>query len=370
MSPFQNPVAAEVTRLKLKNGYQSLLTSAATVRKKTFIALTLALMTGPLAASLQAQDAAADNPNWFSLGPQFGLNLNVRFKYLGNVHPASPGPATGGGVNRTYDDGFVRVDSSGDTHNQTWNWGYQPGAQVQGSTLTLHSSSAAVNGTLSQNDDPNPGFDLAFGRRLGKVLGGQWGLQAAFDFTTISMHDNQPLTGTGTLISDTYSLGSVTPPAIGYAGSFNGPGPLLGDTPTRTTSPETVLITGQRTLDAQVYALRGGPYYEFFFSKRWSGRLGGGLALAVADTKYSFNETIHFGGGQTVNNAGSSEGASFQAGGYLEGKLLYAMTPRTSLFAGAQYEYLGTFSRNAGNEQAQLDTSSSVYVLFGVQFNF
>jgi hypothetical protein len=46
------------------------------------------------------------------------------------------------------------------------------------------------------------------------------------------------------------------------------------------------------------------------------------------------------------------------------------MTPCTSLFAGAQYENLGTFSHNTGNEQAQLDMSSTVYVLFGVQFSF
>jgi len=79
---------------------------------------------------------------------------------------------------------------------------------------------------------------------------------------------------------------------------------------------------------------------------------------------------ISFGGGQTVNNSGSSTGVDFNAGGYLEGKLLYAMTPAASLFAGVQYESLGTFSHNTGNEQAQLDMSSTLNVLFGVQFNF
>jgi len=338
--------------------------------KKPFFALTLALTSGSLAASLQAQEAASDNPNWFSVGPQFGLNLNARFKYVGNVNPASPGPATGGGAYRTYDDGFLRVDSSGDAGGRTWNWGYQNAGQVQGSTLTMHSSSAAVNGTLDQNDDPQTGFDLTFGRRLGTVLGGQWGWQAAFDFTAISIHDHQPLAGTGTLISDSYSLGNVTPPPAPYSGSFYGPGVLLGDTPTRTTASETVLIAGSRTLDAQVYALRLGPYYEYAFGKHWSGRLGGGLALAVAHTQYSFNETITFGDGQVADHNGSSAGVEFQAGGYLEGKLLYAMTPRTSLFAGAQYECLGAFSRNAGNEQAQLDMNNAVYVRFGVQWNF
>jgi hypothetical protein len=96
----------------------------------------------------------------------------------------------------------------------------------------------------------------------------------------------------------------------------------------------------------------------------------GGLLLAVADTQYTFNETMTFGNGLVANNAGSSLGAELRAGGYLEGKLLYAVTPDTSLFAGAQYENLGTFTRTAGSEQAQLDMGSEVHVVFGVQFSF
>jgi len=348
--------------------------------KKHWLALTFTWMAALFAPGLHADDLFApiqntpepsvDNANWFSFGPQFGLNINARFNHVGNVNPSSPGPATGGGADRTYDDGFVHVDSSGDAGGQTWNWGYQNAKQVQGSTLTLHSASSAMDGTLNENDNSAIGFDLAFGRNLGTVLGGKWGLQAAFDFSTISIRDNNPLAGTGTLTSDSFSLSGVIPPLAPYSGSFNGPGPLLGDTPTRTAASDTVLITGQRTLDAQVYALRLGPYYEFLFGQRWSGRLGGGLALAMTDTRYSFNETVTFGSGLVVNNTGSSSGAEFRAGGYVEGKLLYAVTPSTSLFAGAQYENLGTFSRNAGNEQAQLDMGSSVSVLFGFQWGF
>ena len=345
--------------------------NAIQLMKKSFFALTLALTTGSLVANLRAEDAAADssNPNWFSVGPQFGLNITARFNHLGNVNPAAPGPATGGGLNRTYDDGFVGVDSSGNAGGKTWNWGYQNAGQVQGNSLVMHSSSSAVNGTTDQNGDPQAGFNLAYGRRLGTVLGGQWGLQAAFDFTSISIHDNQSLFGTGTTISDAYSLGGVTAPQAPYTGSFNGPGALLGDSPARTTAQEPVVITGSRTLDAQVYALRAGPYYEFSLGKDWSGRVGGGLVLGLADTKYTYtyNDTVN---GQIVNHSGSSAGVSFNAGGYLEAKLLYQLTSEWNLFAGAQYEYLGTFSRTTGNEQAQLDLSSIVNVLLGVQVKF
>ncbi len=348
--------------------------------RKLFIALTLGLMAGLFAANLRAEDlfapiqktepASSDHSTWFSFGPQFGLNLNARFNNVGNLNSASAGPAPGGGMNRTYVDGYVNVDSSGNAGGQTWNWGYQNASQVQGGTLTMHSVTVTGNATSSQNTDPNPGFDLAFGHHFGTVLGGKWGLQGAFDFTTVSVNDSQPVSGMAIFISDAYSLGAVVPPLAPYSGSYNGPGPLLGDTPTRTMSSTSLLITGQRTLEAQVCAFRAGPYYEFPMGKRWSGRLGGGVVLAVADTQYTFNETVTFGNGMAFKNAGSGSGAELQAGGYLEGKLLYALTADTSLFAGAQYENLGTFSRNAGSEQAQLQMGSAVYVLFGVQFSF
>ena len=338
--------------------------------KKTLRTLTLMVTTGPLAACLHAQEQPEEHANWFSFGPQFGLNLNASFNNVGNVNSGSPGPATGGGVNRNYTDGYVRVDSAGNTGGQTWNWGYQKASQVAGNTLTLHSVTGTGGGSLNQDADPQGGFDFAFGRDFGQVAGGTWGWLGAFDFTKVSIQNNQTLVGSGTLISDAYNLGAVIPPTAPYNGSFNGPGPLLGDTPTRTTTFEALTVTGQRKLDAQVFALRTGPYYEFAFSKRWSGRLSGGLALAVADLDYSFNETVTIATGPTINHTGSTSGAEFQAGGFVEGRLQYAVNPRLSFFAGAQFEYLGTFSKSAGGEQAQLDMSSAVNVLFGVQWRF
>jgi hypothetical protein len=105
-------------------------------------------------------------------------------------------------------------------------------------------------------------------------------------------------------------------------------------------------------------------------SERFSGRVGAGLTLAVADMKYSFDETLNFGGGNTVRNAGSSSGAEFGVGAYLEAKLLFAMTDHTSLYAGTQYEYLGNFSHRAGNESAQLEVNNTLNILLGVQWDF
>lgn len=104
--------------------------------------------------------------------------------------------------------------------------------------------------------------------------------------------------------------------------------------------------------------------------KRWSARLGGGLALGLANLSYTYNENISFSGAASFNRAGSTSGADFHAGAYAEGKLIFSVTAETSVFAGAQYEYLGTFSRNTGGEQAQLDMGAAVFVLFGLQWSF
>ena len=71
-----------------------------------------------------------------------------------------------------------------------------------------------------------------------------------------------------------------------------------------------------------------------------------------------------------VSRAGSSSGADVLVGGYLDAKLLCALTRHASIFAGAQYENLGTTSRSTAGEQAQLNLEGTVNVLFGVQFSF
>lgn len=335
--------------------------------KKILCVLTPTLATALCSGSGQFQNVPADGGNWISFGPQFGLNLSTSFQHFGN---SAAGPATGGGLNRTYDDGFVRLDSSGNGGGLTWNWGYQNASQVSGSTLTMHSEASAARNFSGQNDDPHGGIDLAFGHRFGEAPGGEWGWQGAFDYTFVSVHNNSSLAGAATLISDAYDLGVVIAPTAPYSGSFNGPGPLLGDSPTRTTTLDTLLITGQRALDANVYAFRTGPYYEFHFGKHWSGRLGGGLALGVADMDFSYSETRTFASGPVLNQTGSGSELAVQAGGYLEAKVLYALNDRMSLFGGAQWEYLGTFSQTAGRTQAQLDMSSAVNVVCGVQWKF
>ena len=103
---------------------------------------------------------------------------------------ADPGPASGGGFNRTYDDGYVLVRIGGNFGGFTWYWGYDRAEQVVGDTLQFHVTTTTSN-----------------------VL---------------------------TVLTDTYQLGGVIPPPPPYAGTEFGPGPQIEDAPVRTITSFTV----------------------------------------------------------------------------------------------------------------------------------
>ncbi len=111
---------------------------------------------------------------------------------LNSSAQCDPGPATGSAFNRCYDDGFVFVDVSGNSHGFTWYWGYVASSQAQGGYLIFHSRS-----TLGSN--------------------------------TVQM------------MTDEYFLAGLIPPPAPYAGTFASPGPLLYAEPTsRTTNTFTI----------------------------------------------------------------------------------------------------------------------------------
>src|SRR5437868_6977375 len=179
---------------------------------------------------------APEEPNRFSFGARFGMNFKASFKNtpLAGGTTVNTGPATGG-ADHTYNDGYVRVDSSGNAGGVTWNWGYQNNSQVVGDTLQFHAvqSDPASGGSNNKvSDDPQVGIELIYQRVIGSFSSsGNWGLEAGFGYTDLDVRGNA---GTGSVTTDTFPLNGVLPPGAGYNGTFSGPGPVIGDTPTRT----------------------------------------------------------------------------------------------------------------------------------------
>src|SRR5919108_408024 len=64
----------------------------------------------------------------FGLSYRAGFNISAKFKNASGFAPgADPGPARSG-INHNYENGYNRVDSSGNSgacENCTWYWGYE-----------------------------------------------------------------------------------------------------------------------------------------------------------------------------------------------------------------------------------------------------
>lgn len=304
-------------------------------------------------------DPSAD---WNHFGLDFRMGFNIKAKFMDGGPGAAPAdPSAGGAVNRRYNDGFVNVDGSGNAGGQTWNWGYQHPSQVSGDTLLMHATTTSSATGQSRNDDPIPGIEFNYVRDLGHEKWGRWGIKAAFGYTEMNLRDTDPMSASGRLITDTYQLHGVSPPMAPYAGSFSGPGAVIGSTPTRSIAPGTTAIAGNRSMDATLFDFRLGPSVDFNIVKNLAIELSGGLAVGVVDSTFAFAET---------GSSGSTRDAGCQVGAYAEAGLSYRVCQAASLFAGGQFQYLGDFNQSLGGHSAQLDLSQSVFCVFGLRFHF
>ena len=334
-------------------------------------ALTLAAATPVV---MHAADAPDENPNRVSLGPRFGVNFKAAFRNSSVAGPtgANPGPATGG-VNHTYDDGHVDVDSSGNTGGLTWNWSYQSASQVVGDTMQFHaqSGSAAGSGSRDITDDPQYGAELTYQRVLGPLPflpSARWGLEAAFGYTDLDLRDSSSAPG-GALTTDTYQLNGVLPPGAGYNGTFAGPGALLGDFPTRSTSTGGATLTHQR-LSGQLFSLRLGPFAEWNLTHQLSLSASAGLTLAPASVDYDFSESARVAGGGTTLTSGHSSKTELLYGPYVSAMLRYDFNEHWGVYVGAQFQSLTDLKQSIGGRSARLDQGATVYGIVGTSFKF
>jgi len=130
----------------------------------------------PLKAELQALRAIILTPARWLVG------VFLVASSLTSFAQCNPGPATGGGIDRCYDDGYVYVDITGNAGGYTWYWGYQSSSQIQSSFIVFHAR------------------------------------------TNLTAYVTQMLT-------DTYNLGGLILPPAPYSGTFQGPGLSIPDAP-------------------------------------------------------------------------------------------------------------------------------------------
>jgi len=328
-------------------------------------------------SNVQAQLEPAQDRLTFST--RFGLNFSAKFAGAGSalVVPA-PTSTTPDGATYNYDDGYVFPDVSGSGDGLTWYWGYNGGGQIDTANNIIYLSTAAGNAaTLNSPDldeDPAAGIELTYTHEFSVSENFRFGCEGALNFLNLSFGGSGPYDLTASITTDGYAFTpGTTPPGYPYQGSFNGPGYVIGSTPVgpSTTAMGTVgTANGTRDFEGTLWGGRVGPYAEYYFSKRLSVSLSGGLAVGWLHSSASWNETFTFTGGAVVNDSGEGSDDALLVGGYLAANVYWRMAEHWSAAGSVQFQSLGDYDEAFGTRSVEVDLSQSFLFSLGVSYNF
>lgn len=351
-------------------------------RHKTLSALSC-LSALAMAATARAQE---DWTRHFRIGMSFGMNMKTDFRTSGSfpVSGVSVGQAVPG-QNHVYDDGFVKLDDTGNSvpnpeglpdpqgNRVTTNWGYENASQYDSAaqTLTFHGTSSYSTANFSsRNDAPQLGFDMAYGgtfRRWERLaIGGEFG----FNWTPFDSKDRRALSATLNQVEDVYSTGATTIPGAPYSGGFNSAGrPVIDDNPTRSVMTTPGTITGSRGLEADMFQFRIGPLIRWEMAPRWTlnGSVGG--ALALVDANYVFDEIISS-GTTTAPNKGKFGDLETVYGGYAGAVVMYDSGHFWEAYLGAHFLTMSDAEVTSPGRSARIDFSAAIFLTAGINWSF
>lgn len=343
-------------------------------------ALLPAALIGSLSAAPgQLEPPVAESRNHFGASFRMAFNVAVDFENVG----AFPSPAglrtTPDGAPFNYDDGYVLTDSSGNLLGYTRYWGYDSASQVPGDgTIVMHTTSSAGSSVTAPNENPELGFELTYNRELGRNKNVRWGLESAFNYMNVAVHDSGALAIGATRVSTPYQLPSLEgggtvspPPAPYYHGADLSPegNPVINATPLPSSAANTLIaMTGTRNFDADIFGFRVGPYLELSLGEKTTLAFSGGLALALVNSEFSFNESIAQ--PNVPSQSGSGSDHEVMVGGYVAGNISYKLAKDWGLFGGVQYQNVGHYSQTVNGETAVLNLDQSIFVVLGASYSF
>ncbi len=332
-------------------------------------------------------DAMLKRRNRFSLKATF--NFGIRTDFTSATPNNSGSFPRVGPENRTYDDGFVKVDISGNAGASTWNWGYNTAGQFNpadgtlaapntgASSLAFHSVSSLADGqTRGSRDQMVPGFELAYEEVLGRwhiseKRRANIGILCSAGFMRLGQRDSGSLAGLVGLTTDKYLPGAVLPPLAPYAGSFGTAGPLIPDAPAeRAVAPVAATGSVLNKLDGSLYGFNIGPFIEFPLHDKVSLTLGGGLGVVYANTAYTWSETVVVPGIVTAARSGRVSADDWLFSGIARANLYVALNEAWSWEIGLAYQYAGNSRSSVQGRTANLKLDGILTVNTGLNYAF
>lgn len=370
---------------------------------KAILRLTIWSSCFSLSGLLLAQEEPVSLGNGFELSVgvtarQFG-NLRIQSgstfqnQPLGRFVPAgqSLGDANAVGplnefADRTYEDGFVRIDAGTLVDGNTGWWGFQNASQISGDFLNLRSapffnttsSTTTRTSTLTSDQDTGTVFgpEVEIGYRLRTtdrlvvrgVFGVSWS-RVSETQTGSTFTQTQRSQSSGGVVQDSFSLGGILPPLAPFTGTEMGPGPVIPNLPASRTILPTGATGGQEVMlmnrvrdevDLDIYTLSLGVDARQQLIETLSVTAGVGLALNLVDVSTSHSEDLFLSRGgsaptllQSRREANSSLETSW--GYYAKGGLAWQFAETLSLYGYARYDWNESISGRVGPGFYSLD---------------
>ncbi len=305
------------------------------------------------------------------------LNVHVHFRDAG-AHPATsaPGSAAGAAVSRTYDDGYNRVDDSGNAGDTTSHWGYQNASQRQGESLVMSSASAARSFDI---EDAGGSFEasgnLEYRGSMGPVGASDWGILLGIGYGTIGAETGGVYVTDAEVVEDRFSTAGIAQdafPAAPYSGSADGTGPRLGSIPTRSVSPVPGgrTLTGRWVFDAEMIPLTGGVYFETQIAGRLNAVLSAGVLAIFINADSKFHESSVIAGQPALVTTGAEGTNDILVGGFVQLALDWALWENTSLVAGTRWQPTERFDHGVAGRTVEMDFTSAFAIHAGFSMRF
>ena len=306
------------------------------------------------------------------------IGLKTEFTGLGKFNsPFTPQPV-GGGVDYDYDDGFVHVDSSNNLGGKTWNWGHNSDTQVNGGSIDFSITNSVANARTDEDSSAKGGVELYTYYDMGAVAipglrerGATWGFRGGLHYAHINVDSNNTISSGLSTLTDRFNLDGVIPPLAPYVGSFGGPGPLLGDSPSRTiTTGGKALVAGSRHLDVDLTTFTFGTYLEVPVAQRFDLMFEAGVSAAVAAGSYDFESSTTATGLGTQASSGSDSDSSVLTGFYLGVGGTYQLSDKWSIQAAGRYQCMEDFELGGNGSNASLSFDSAFVLSLGALYSF
>lgn len=353
--------------------------------------ITATLCALPVGAHAQELEKPQSHRHRFGVSLPTWLNAHGKFTA---TRATDPGPAPGvpvtladGRVDRSYDDGYNRVNSLGNPvllgAPVTSFFGYASDAQVANApgagTLDLHSVQLA-GGDYSRNlgNQPMPGLEVfySYDWKAGRCWILSWEMGAAYQY--FKWEQNGAPDARVNLLTDVFALNGAPLGIVAPATQFDGDfvpvpgGTVIGSTPTRTEANVPAAVAGTRKLDLHALQLRVGPALNWEPNQKWQIGVQGGLALGVGFSQLSFAEqiTVAVPGIAPIYQSGRSAGGHFWAGLFSALRVNRRITERVDAHVEVRHLLTDTIRHNGPTRSGEISLGDGLGIGAGVSYRF